>query len=189
MADRTTPTREPRVVRLGHPALRSPCEPVDPANLQTPEIAGLIADLLAAMRSAGGLGLAAPQLALPHQLFVYGVAGEGPDPPPRSLINPMVEPEAGELVYDWEGCLSVPGLRGLVPRHPRIRVRGLDAGGRPLDFVAEGHEARIIQHEYDHLNGVLFLDRMRDLKSLAFEEEWGEFLAGSEDDPESMVVG
>jgi peptide deformylase len=91
----------------------------------------------------------------------------------------MVEPLPGELVYDWEGCLSIPDLRGLVPRHPAVRVRGLDRGGGALDYVARGFEARIVQHEFDHLNGVVFLDRMRDLQSLAFYEEWERFLAES----------
>jgi len=128
------------------------------------------------------------------QIFVYEVAGEEGDPagdegkliPLRIVINPMVEPDAGELVYDWEGCLSIPDLRGLVPRHPAVRVRGLDRQGRPLDFAASGFEARIVQHEFDHLNGVLFLDRMRDLKSLAFYDEWKAHLRGADDDPRSL---
>ena len=82
----------------------------------------------------------------------------------------------GEQVFDWEGCLSIPDLRGLVPRHSAVRLHGLDREGRPLERVVEGFEARIVQHEFDHLNGVLFLDRMRDLQSLAFLDEWHEFL-------------
>ena len=92
------------------------------------------------------------------------------------VINPMVEPIPGELVYDWEGCLSIPDLRGLVPRHPAVRVRGLDPVGAPLDYRADGFEARIVQHEFDHLNGVVFLDRMRDLQSLSFYDEWDQYL-------------
>jgi peptide deformylase len=125
-----------------------------------------------------------------RQLFVYEVAASDDDGgdaiPLRVVINPMVEPESGELVYDWEGCLSIPDLRGLVPRHPAVRVRGLDRQGRPLDYVASGFEARIVQHEFDHLNGVLFLDRMRDLKSLAFYDEWEAHLRGAGDDPRSL---
>ena len=83
---------------------------------------------------------------------------------------------AGEQVFDWEGCLSIPDLRGLVPRHPALRLRGSDRHGRPVDRVVDGFEARIVQHEFDHLNGVLFLDRMRDLASLSFFDEWQEFL-------------
>lgn len=167
------------IVRLGHPALRTPAEPVAADRLGGAELARLIDDLVDTMRAAEGVGLAAPQVGVGLQLFVY----EAVDPeeesegiPLRVVVNPMVEPHAGELVYDWEGCLSIPDLRGLVPRHPEVRVRGLDRRGEPLDFVAAGLEARIVQHEFDHLNGVVFLDRMRDLKSLAFYDEWEAFL-------------
>jgi peptide deformylase len=103
--------------------------------------------------------------------------------PLHVVVNPMLTPQAGELVYDWEGCLSIPGLRGLVPRHPAVRVRGLDRQGQPLDYAAQGFEARIIQHENDHLNGVVFLDRMRDLKALAFREEWERYMAAGAAEP------
>jgi peptide deformylase len=103
--------------------------------------------------------------------------------PLHVVINPMLTPQAGELVYDWEGCLSIPDLRGLVPRHPAVRVRGLDRLGRALDYVAEGFEARIVQHENDHLNGVVFLDRMRDLKGLAFRDEWERYMAAGAAEP------
>jgi peptide deformylase len=129
------------------------------------------------MAAAHGVGLAAPQLGVELQLFVYGVDDPHSGIPRRVLVNPLVAPEPGELVDDWEGCLSIPGLRGLVPRHPALRVRALDRAGEPLDFRAEGLEARIVQHEYDHLNGVVFLDRMRDLQSLAYEEELESSLA------------
>ena len=99
---------------------------------------------------------------------------------PRVVVNPMLTPESGELVHDWEGCLSIPGLRGLVPRHPAVRVRALDRGGEPLDYVAAASEARIVQHEHDHLNGVVFLDRMRDLRSLCFEDQWHRYVEGSD---------
>ena len=103
--------------------------------------------------------------------------------PLHVVINPMLTPQAGELVYDWEGCLSIPDLRGLVPRHPAVRVRGLDRLGQALDYVAQGFEARIVQHEFDHLNGVVFLDRMRDLKGLAFRDEWERYMAAGAADP------
>ena len=177
------------IVRMGDPVLRSPAEPLDPARIALPETQRFLDDMVDTMRDADGVGLAAPQVGEPAQLFVYEVAGEEGDEdaiPLRIVINPMVEPEAGELVYDWEGCLSIPDLRGLVPRHPAVRVRGLDRSGAPLDFVARGFEARIVQHEFDHLNGVLFLDRMRDLKSLAFYDEWEAHLRGASDDPRSL---
>ncbi|HXO28064.1 MAG TPA: peptide deformylase [Thermoanaerobaculia bacterium] len=103
--------------------------------------------------------------------------------PLHVVINPMLTPQAGELVYDWEGCLSIPDLRGLVPRHPAVRVRGLDRLGQALDYVARGFEARIVQHEFDHLNGVVFLDRMRDLKGLAFRDEWERYMAAGAAEP------
>jgi len=137
------------------------------------------------MEAAHGVGLAAPQLGLDLQLFVYGVpAVEGDDEPPipiTVLINPMLEPESGELIYDWEGCLSIPDLKGLVPRHPGVRVRGLDRHGEPLEYSTSGFEARIVQHEFDHLNGVVFLDRMHELKSLTYGAEWERYLADETD--------
>jgi peptide deformylase len=170
------------IVRLGHPALRTPAEAVSPERVPEPSFQRLIEDMIETMHDAEGVGLAAPQVGFGLQLFVYEapeLAG-GRAVPLRVLINPMVEPEPGDLVYDWEGCLSIPDLRGLVPRHPAVRVRGLDRAGAAVDFLAEGFEARIVQHEFDHLNGVVFLDRMRDLQSLAFYEEWESYLHGEE---------
>ena len=167
------------IVRLGHPALRTPADPVPADRLGTAELRKLVADMVDTMREAEGVGLAAPQVGIGWQLFVYeAIDDEAPGGgiPLHVVANPMVEPHAGELLYDWEGCLSIPDLRGLVPRHPEVRVRGVDADGAPLDFVARGFEARIVQHEFDHLNGVVFLDRMRDLRSLAFYDEWERFL-------------
>ncbi len=139
----------------------------------------LVADMEETLREADGVGLAAPQLGIPLQLFLWL-----PDPPTgvaRAVVNPMLEPESGELIYDWEGCLSIPSMRGLVPRHPAVRLRGLDPTGEAVDTMARDLEARIVQHEYDHLNGVVFLDRMHDLRSLAFEEEWLEFMVAGDD--------
>jgi len=171
------------IVRLGHPALRTPAEPLPASRLATPEMQRLIDDMIEAMRDAEGVGLAAPQVGAGLQLFVYEALDEenpAGSIPLRAVVNPMVEPLPGEMVYDWEGCLSIPDLRGLVPRHPQVRVRGLDRHGKRLDYVAAGFEARIVQHEFDHLNGVVFLDRMRDLHSLAFYDEWEEYLRESD---------
>ncbi len=180
------------IVRLGHPALRTPAQPVVAERLSDPEMQALVDDMFETMLAAGGVGLAAPQIGLSLQLFVYAVvdpdaepAAEGEeadDPELVALINPALEPIAGELVYDWEGCLSIPDLRGLVPRHFGVRVHALDRHGKILDYRAEGYAARIVQHEYDHLNGVVFLDRMRDMRSLAFGAEWEEFLTESDDE-------
>jgi len=163
------------IVRLGHPALRAPAQPVPPDRIGDPEIQALIDDMVETMREAHGVGLAATQVGEGVQLFIYQAAGP-PEIPLSVVINPLVTPQAREMSYDWEGCLSIPDLRGLVPRHPRVRVQGLDREGRPLDYGAAGFEARIVQHEYDHLNGVVFLDRMRDFKTLAYFDEWETYL-------------
>lgn len=168
------------IVRLGHPALRSPAEPVREADFGSPELAELVRDMEETLREADGVGLAAPQLGISLQLFLW--LSDPAEGSALAVVNPMLEPEPGELVYDWEGCLSIPALRGLVPRHPAVRLRGFDPAGRPVDRPVRDLEARIVQHEYDHLNGVVFLDRMHDLRSLAFEQEWLRFLAVDEED-------
>ena len=181
------------IVRLGHPALRTPAQPVDPERLADPELQQLIDDLFTTMEAAGGVGLAAPQVGLGLRLFVYAVppaeddgeveeSGDDeaaePEPIGRAIVNPQVDFEPGDLEEGWEGCLSIPDLRGLVPRYPAARVRALDRHGKPLDYRAEGFEARIVQHELDHLDGVIFLDRMSDLQSLTYPEEWRPEVAG-----------
>ena len=173
------------IVRLGHPALRTPAKPVAPEAIGSPELQALVDDMAETMRAAHGVGLAAPQIGVSLQLFVYQAAAEARSPKEgiaeeialQAVINPMITPRGGEMVEDWEGCLSIPDLRGLVPRHPAVRVRGLDRDGQPLDYLVKGFTARIVQHEFDHLNGVVFLDRMRDFRSLAFYDEWEQFLA------------
>lgn len=176
------------IVRMGNPVLRTQAVPLPPEVLAEAATQQLIDDMIETMHEADGVGLAAPQIGVDWQLFVYQMDDEG-DPaggiPLCVVVNPMVEPAPGELVFDWEGCLSIPDLRGLVPRHPAVRVRGLGRDGKALDRTVSGFEARLVQHEFDHLNGVLFLDRMRDLASLAFLDEWQEFLsdtAGEGDD-------
>ncbi len=180
------------IVRLGHPALRSPAAPVPLVEIGQPAFQAFLDDLVETMHDADGVGLAAPQVGVERQIFVYerdGGPDAGPAIPLHIVINPMLTPQSGDLVYDWEGCLSIPDLRGLVPRHAAVRVRGLDRHGQPLDYVAQGFEARIVQHEFDHLNGIVFLDRMRDLKSLSFLGEWEEYMLSGEDDEEEVGVG
>jgi len=169
------------IVRLGHPALRTPAQPVAAGQLALAATQKLIDDMVETMRAASGVGLAAPQVGVGLQIFVYEAgprSGENSAIPLHAVIDPMLTPLSGEMVYDWEGCLSIPDLRGLVPRHPGVRVRGLDRDGRPLDYAASGFEARIIQHEFDHLHAVVFLDRMRDFKTLAFYDEWERYMVG-----------
>lgn len=176
------------IVRLGHPALRQTADPVDPERIGEAVFQQLIDDMFETMQDAQGVGLAAPQVGLGQQIFVY--AAVDPDLPPSededpelfALVNPALQPESGELVYDWEGCLSISDLRGLVPRHPAVRVQGLDRHGNEVDYRVSGYIARIVQHEFDHLNGIIFLDRMRDLRSLAFADEWAEFMTTEDED-------
>ena len=180
------------IVRLGHPALRALARAVPPEGIGSPELQRLIDDLIETMRDAHGVGLAAPQVGEELQIFVYesgGHADAAADIPLHVVINPMISPHERELVYDWEGCLSIPDLRGMVPRHPAVRVRGLDREGQPLDFIARGFEARIVQHEFDHLNGVVFLDRMRDFRTLGYFAEWAMYLAGKGDDSDETAIG
>jgi peptide deformylase len=195
------------IVRLGHPALRTAARPLQPEELAEEEVQSLVDDLVDTMRAAGGVGLAAPQVGVELQLFVYEAnpsrpGGDKPTPrrsepgrelaeliPLRVVANPMLELHARELDYDWEGCLSIPGLRGLVPRNLVVGVRGLDRQGQSVEYEAEGYEARIVQHEYDHLNGIVFLDRMRDLRSLCFVEEWERLVAAGGSREEIPSVG
>ncbi|MBR0655000.1 peptide deformylase [Plastoroseomonas arctica] len=154
-----------KIARLGHPVLLGRAETVPDAT--APEIQRLIADMAETMADAGGIGLAAPQVHVPLRLFVFR-AGPGA---PQVLINPEIEPLDEEIETAWEGCLSIPGLRGAVPRAAKVRFRGLDQDGEPVEGEAEGIVARVIQHENDHLDGVLYLSRMPDLTLLGFTEE------------------
>ena len=171
------------IVRLGHPALRLQAEPVAPETLESDEMQTLIRELIETLESESGSGLAASQVSAGHQILVLSAAESSGEKSGAELviINPLLEPEHADLVYDWEDCLSVPGLKGLVPRYPKVRLRGLDARGDPQDLTLDGRLARLVQHAYDHLNGVVFLDRMRDLKSLSFSAEWEIYLADSSD--------
>jgi peptide deformylase len=154
-----------KIARMGHPVLLRQADPVtDPT---TPEIRRLIADMAETMADANGIGLAAPQVHVPLRLFVWR---NGPSAV-SALVNPELEPLGEEEESAWEGCLSIPGLRGCVRRPRRIRFRGLDAEGRPVEGEAEGLAARVMQHETDHLDGVLYPMRMEDLSLFGFTEE------------------
>jgi peptide deformylase len=168
------------IVRLGHPALRSTSEPVPVDRIGSSEVQQVIADLVDTLRASGGSGLAAPEIGLPWQIFVFESDMGGDPRPVRTVINPLLEPHAGELVYDWEGCLSIPELVGLVPRHPSVRLWGKGRDGAALDLELSGFPGRLVQHEYDHLHGIVFLDRMRDLRSLSYMAEWEALVAGEE---------
>jgi peptide deformylase len=159
------------ILKMGDPRLLRVAQPVRAFN--TPELQALVADMFDTMAAAKGAGLAAPQIGVDLQLVVFGFENSQryPDAPPvpqTVLINPSITPLDGEMEAGWEGCLSVPGLRGVVPRHARIRYTGFDLAGQPIDREAEGFHARVVQHECDHLIGRLYPTRMTDLTQLGF---------------------
>ena len=167
------------IVRLGHPVLRFPTAPVDVGRLKAGELADLVRALRETLTATQATALTAPQLGAELQMMAIkesGLSAAGNEAEVRIVVNPMLLPEHADLVYDWEGCLSIPDLKGLVPRYPTVRLRGLDEAGETVDLEASGRAARVLQHAHDHLSGVVFLDRMGDLRSLAFGREWREFL-------------
>lgn len=173
------------LLRMGDPRLLQVAQPV--ADLADPALRELIRDMLDTMEAAGGVGLAAPQIGVGLQVVIFGFerSDRYPDaaPVPRTiLINPVIEPLSDEEELGWEGCLSVPGLRGEVPRLRRIRYRGVDPDGNAIDRTAEGFHARVVQHECDHLVGRLFPMRMRDFSRFGFTDVLFPELAGRADD-------
>jgi peptide deformylase len=144
------------------------------------ELQQVVTDLVDTLRASGGAGLAAPQIGVNWQVFVLESELRTDPRPMRAVVNPLLEPHSGELVYDWEGCLSIPELVGLVPRHPSVRLWGKGREGEPLDLELSGFAGRVAQHEYDHLHGIVFLDRMRDLRSLSYMREWEAMVSGEE---------
>ncbi|MGF1456705.1 MAG: peptide deformylase [Alphaproteobacteria bacterium] len=173
-----------KIARMGHPVLRRPAQPV--ADPQDPEVQRLIKDMTETMLDAQGAGLAAPQVYRSLRVILFhapavrsGASSPGPaDTAPFTvLINPEITIDTTDRQEGWEGCLSIPGLRGRVPRAPHIWYRGLGSDGTPLEREATGFHARVVQHEVDHLDGVLYPDRMTRLESLVFESEWSHVLA------------
>ena len=161
------------ILRMGDPRLLEPAAPV--RQFDTPALHALVTDLFDTMRAANGAGLAAPQVGVGLQVVIFGFErlARYPDaePVPQTvLVNPVIEPLGDDEEEDWEGCLSVPGLRGVVPRHARIRYRGFDARGNPIDREATGFHARVVQHECDHLIGVLYPMRVRDFTRFGYTE-------------------
>jgi len=166
---------------MGHPVLAQKAAPV--ANPGAPEIRRLVSDMVETMIDANGAGLAAPQVHVPLRVVVFQAPDDRSDPglseaerfdhtaPLTVLINPAIEVVGSESEGGWEGCLSVPGLRGFVERPFHIRYRGFDLDGRKVERSAKGFHARVVQHECDHLDGVLYPSRMRDLGMLIFESE------------------
>ena len=166
-----------KVTRLGHPVLRKVTENVALSELQSPPLQKFIDDMIETMKEYEGVGLAADQVFESKQVAVLEVADnprypDKPAVPLTVLVNPKVTPLSDEWEEDWEGCLSIPDLRGLVPRYKSVRVQALDRDANALDFIATDFHARVIQHEFDHLNGKVYLDRMRDLSTLTFLQEF-----------------
>jgi peptide deformylase len=178
-----------KVARMGHPVLRARAKAIDPASIGSPRIQQLIDDMFETMTEYQGVGLAAPQVHESLRLFVAGFAADEDEEDDRSrvplmaMINPEITPIGQETIEDWEGCLSIPDIRGRVPRARQISVRAYDRKGRRIELKASGFTARVIQHETDHLDGVLFFDRMRSFETLTFLDEFGRYWT-SEDVPE-----
>ena len=161
------------ILKMGDERLLRVAPPV--RRFDTPELHALIADMFDTMEAARGAGLAAPQIGVDLQLVIFGFTRnerypEAPPVPKTVLINPVITPLGDERVDGWEGCLSVPGLRGVVPRFARIRYAGFDPQGRPIEREAEGFHARVVQHECDHLIGRLYPTRMTDLTKFGYTE-------------------
>lgn len=173
-----------KIARMGHPVLLRRCDPV--ADPGAPEVRRLVADMFETMADAQGAGLAAPQVHAPLRIFVFRAAperaGEDAEDMPIGdtvMINPEVELLSEDRVLGWEGCLSIPGLRAAVPRAPRIRYRGVDCDGNRTERTAAGFHARVVQHEFDHLNGILYPMRMTDFSLFGFTDEMARFAAAA----------
>jgi peptide deformylase len=169
-----------KVARLGNPVLREKAKPVPEGEISSPGIRSLIADMVETMREYGGAGLAAPQVHEPLQIIVIDALEVSGKPPKKGapltvLINPALTVLSAETDEDWEGCLSIPDLRGLVPRHREIRVQAFDPSAKSVNFKARDFFARVVQHENDHLLGEVFLDRMRNFQSLTFLHEYSRY--------------
>ena len=169
---------------MGHPVLRGRARTLDRATLKSPVVQKLIDDMMDTMEEYHGVGLAAPQVHEDLRLFVASLDMERGDEPtePVAFINPEISPVGADIVDDWEGCLSIPDIRGKVPRHREIVVRGLDRDGGRIELRVSGFSARIIQHETDHLDGILFFDRMRGLETLTFLEEYSRYWTKHDDE-------
>jgi len=165
-----------KIARMGNPILRARAGEVDEPT--APWVQRLVDDMIETMEDASGTGIAAPQVHMPHRIVVFRVPGERASALPGDgeqdltvLVNPVVELLGNERAYGWEGCLSVPGLRGVVPRHLRVRYRGIGLDGQAIEREAAGFHARVVQHEFDHLDGILYPQRMDDHRLLMFVEE------------------
>jgi peptide deformylase len=166
-----------KVCQLGHPVLRRVAEPVPPESIAQSAFQQFIDDMVETMYEYEGVGLAAPQVHVSQQVAVLQVEKhprypDAPAVPLTVLINPRVTVVSEDTVDGWEGCLSIPELRGVVPRYRELRVEALDRNGKRVDFIAKDFHARVVQHEYDHLQGKVYADRMPSLETLTHLTEW-----------------
>jgi peptide deformylase len=174
------------ILKMGDPRLLRMAEPV--ATFDTPELHALVNDLRDTMAAVNGAGLAAPQIGVNLQVVIFGSTSRNPRypdrplVPPTVLVNPVITPLGPEEEEDWEGCLSVPGLRGVVPRWSRIRYSGMDEKGQQIDRTVDGFHARVVQHECDHLIGKLYPMRVRDFSRFGFTEVLFPDISAAEDD-------
>ena len=167
---------------MGHPVLRTKADPLGRSEIGSAAVQKLVDDMIETMLEYHGVGLAAPQVHESVRLFVAALDSEGhADADPIVLINPEITVVGGDTVEDWEGCLSIPDVRGRVPRAKEIRVKALGRDGGRIELGAHDFTARVIQHETDHLDGVLFLDRMRALESLTFLDEYTRYWVNDKD--------
>lgn len=162
-----------RVLKMGNPLLYQTADPI--TDFDTPELDALIADMFDTMAALNGAGLAAPQIGVSTRVVIFGFEANPRYPdaepvPTTVLINPVIEPIGDATEEGWEGCLSVPGLRGLVARYANIRYTGYDQQGRPIERTVAGFHARVVQHECDHLDGILYPMRLKDIRQMGFEE-------------------
>jgi len=175
-----------KVARIGHPVVRSAAREVPPEVLVSPEFQHLVDDMVDTMHEYDGVGLAGPQVHVGLRVAVLEVPASDERAraavPLTVLVNPVVTPIGEEKEHAWEGCLSIPELRGVVPRWKRLRLEALDRQGQPYSVEAEGFFARVIQHECDHLEGGVYLDRMEGMRSLSFLREFERFVASPEDE-------
>lgn len=173
-----------KVARIGHPVVRTAGSTLAPEALATPALQRFIDDMRQTMYDYDGVGLAAPQVHESLRLAVLEVPAKDERAPGgvpfTVLVNPVLTPLGPETVLGWEGCLSIPELRGMVPRFARVRLEALDREGQPFVLEAEGFHARVIQHECDHLEGRVYLDRMTDMRSLTFLKEFEDHVARQE---------
>ena len=182
-----------KVARMGHPVLRARAKPLEPADIKSPAIQQLVDDMFETMQEYQGVGLAAPQVHASVRLFVAGFAPKLDDDedeeeddriPLMALINPEIAIVGDDTADDWEGCLSIPDIRGRVTRAREIKVKAFDRRGRRIELNARGFTARVIQHETDHLDGVLFFDRMRSFETLTFLDEFSRYWSRGRNVPE-----